>query len=303
MKIRELTAEDLATRLGGGGVMLPIGPFLTRLRTSMHELVGSVHLLYAHYEVVEQPGELIDFDIRLDPGSRWAAMRGKTAAFFVDGRRVFQPFERTIALPMLEWVINWCVFTVPNQYLILHSAVVERGGRAAILPGEPGAGKSTLCAALSHRGWRLLSDEVAVMRPGTTDLLPVPRPIGLKEQSIEVIRSFAPGAVLGPSVGGTRKGTVAHVQPPQGCVEEGDRVARPGWIVFPRYRAGAATDLAPVTKGFALLRLASDAFNFSTLGAEGFETAADLVEQNDCYELTYGDLEEAVGVFAGLAGC
>jgi predicted ATPase len=29
-----------------------------------------------------------------------------------------------------------------------------------ILPAPPGSGKSTLCAALVTRGWRLLSDEL-----------------------------------------------------------------------------------------------------------------------------------------------
>ena len=59
-----------------------------------------------------------------------------------------------------------------------------------LLPAAPGSGKTTLCAGLSLRGWRLLSDEFGLIRPGTTDLVPVPRPMALKNESIDVIRQF-----------------------------------------------------------------------------------------------------------------
>ena len=64
---------------------------------------------------------------------------------------------------MLEWGLNWCVAGHAHQYLMLHAAALERNGRAVILPGDPGAGKSTLTAALMLSGWRLLSDEITLV--------------------------------------------------------------------------------------------------------------------------------------------
>jgi HprK-related kinase A len=300
MKVNELPANQLAQRLRRPGVLVRLGPFVARLGTSLPSLVGPVRLLYAHYELVEEGG-VVDFAVRVDPPSplrRWVAPRG---ALYIDGLRNFEAFEPAIAPAMLEWAVNWCTFTRPHQFFMLHSAVVEKGGLALLLPGPPGAGKSTLCAALSLRGWRLLSDELVPMRPGTLDVVPVPRPVGLKEGSIEVIRRFEPAAVLGPVCPDTRKGDVAHLQPSAACIQRSDETARPRWIVFPNYAAGQPVTLTPASKAETLLRLADDAFNFSLLGQAAFDTLADMIDHCDCCELTYGDLNEAIAAINELA--
>jgi HprK-related kinase A len=179
---------------------------------------------------------------------------------------------------------------------------VASSHRAAILPGLAGQGKSTLCAGLTHRGWRLLSDEVAPILPADGRVLPVPRPISLKNESIEIIRDFAPDAVIGPEWPGTSKGTVAHVLPPPESVERAHETAEPAWIVFPSFRKGEAASLLPVTKAKALMRTADNSFNYSVLGQRGFETLAALIDRCDCYDLVYGDLEAAVALFEGLRG-
>jgi predicted ATPase len=46
---------------------------------------------------------------------------------------------------------------------MLHAAVVEKNGKALILPALPGSGKSTLSAALAMNGWRFLSDEFTMI--------------------------------------------------------------------------------------------------------------------------------------------
>jgi len=57
-----------------------------------------------------------------------------------------------------------------------------------------------------HRGWRLLSDELALVCPTAGRIQPLPRPIALKGASIQVIRDFAPHALIGPEHVNTRKG-------------------------------------------------------------------------------------------------
>jgi hypothetical protein len=297
MKIKDLPASKIAATLPQHGLLLRSGPFALRMGSSLPELVEPIRLLYADYDLVEEE-EIIDFDIRIAPSPRiWPFSKPK-ADFVIDGQKKFEPFDRSLALPMLEWGINWCSFTRPNHLFLLHSAVVERNGSAFILPGPPGSGKSTLCAAMVLRGWRLLSDELAMMCLGTTDLLPNPRPIGLKEESIGVIRHFDSNAVLGPICPGTKKGTVAHLRPPAQSIDRASQKASPRWIIFPAFKAGATPTLRSVSKGMTFLDLAEDSFNFSLLGAEAFETLGALIDQCDCYELEYGHLDDALRILA-----
>ena len=188
-----------------------------------------------------------------------------------------------------------------HQFLTLHAAVVERNGRALLLPAPSGSGKSTLCAALVFGGWRLLSDELAVLDPRSCEVVPIPRPISLKNASIDALRAFDSRSRFGPLVHETTKGTIGHLVPPPESVRRSNERAVPGWVVLPRFEPGAKPSLRPLAKGGTMMRLIECAFNYNVHGASGFELLADVVERSDCYEFSYSRLEDAVEVFAELA--
>jgi HprK-related kinase A len=299
MPLSSLTVPQLRDRLRGEGLALRIGPFHARLRTTLDELAPRLHTLYHDYPLA--PAEdVFDFDVCVDCTSWLRSWYRPKARFRIDGEQLFTPFKRPLALAMLEWALNWHIFTRPQHYLILHTAVVERNGRALLLPGPPGAGKSTLCAALMYRGWRLLSDEVALITPHTDRITAAPLPVGLKNESIPVVRRFEPAAAIGPTIEGTRKGDVAHLRPTRESLDRVDEPARFTWVVFPQYRADAATELIPLPRPEVLMRVADDAFNYSVQGRAGFETLTDLIGASDAYQLVYGDLDEAVATLSGL---
>jgi hypothetical protein len=221
--------------------------------------------------------------------------------FQFDGAPPFNPLPRDHGFPLMEWGLNWCVSAHCHQYLIIHAAVLERSGRALILPAPPGSGKSTLCAGLVSRGWRLLSDELTLLLPETGQVTPLARPISLKNASIDVIRRFAPEMVIGPTVHDTLKGSVAHLKPPIESVRRQEEPARPRWLVIPRYAEGEPARLEPFPQGRAFIHLADSAFNYEVHGRRGFELLGDLIASCDCYEFTYADLDEAVRMFDAMA--
>jgi hypothetical protein len=158
-----------------------------------------------------------------------------------------------------------------------------------------------LCAGLVNRGWRLLSDELTLLDLGTGHVVPLPRPVSLKNASIDAVRRFSPDAVLGPPVHDTVKGSVAHMKAPTDSVRRATEAARPRWIVLPHYESGAAARLAPLSKARAFMHLADHAFNYDVHGRRGFELLGQVITNSDCFEFQYGALEDAISVFDDAA--
>ena len=298
MNVGEASRQELESRLAGPGLQVQLGPFVVRIRSRLTAFAPLLSEFYDQHPT-DPPG-FVDFDVQVQPSR--GPRGGRQACFLADGRKPFWPLPAEHTLPALEWGINWCIATRSNHLLMLHSAVVERGGSAILFPAWSGHGKSTLCTALVHSGWRLLSDEFGLVRPEDGALVPVPRLIPLKNESIEVIRRFRPQAVIGPSFHGTRKGTVAHVRPPADSVRRADEIARPRLFVFPRWVAGAPLTIEPVDKGEAFLMVATNAFNYETLGEIAFDLVRDMVRSCDCYALTYSDLDEVIAAIDTLGG-
>ncbi|MEO5698590.1 MAG: HprK-related kinase A [Burkholderiaceae bacterium] len=211
-----------------------------------------------------------------------------------DGQLPFDPFPADTPLPLFEWGCNWLIGRRMNDLLLLHAGAVERDGRVLLLPALPGSGKSTLTAALSLRGWRLLSDEFGAFDPDSGTFRAVLKPIALKNESIALIRSFASEAVFGPEFPKTRKGTVAHVAPQADAVARRHEIAHPGAIVLPKWEAGSPTRCEPLAEHVLFPALAFNAFNYGLLGAVGFQSVVRLVRQCPAWQLIYSDLDDAL---------
>lgn len=299
MKLGQLPLKEVRRRLRGKGLAWRVGPFAFCVRSPFAALARAIHFSYRDHPLVSD-GDWIDFHVRLGPPRGLRRWIGPQVVFSVDGFRAFEPHRRSVAVPTLEWGLNWCIAGFAQQYLMIHAAVLERHGRVLVLSGGTGTGKSTLAAALALSGWRLFSDELAMIRPEDGHLVPLARPVSLKNESIDRIRRFAPNAEFDALWPRTIKGTVAHLRPPPESVARMAETAPPAWIVFPRYAPEAATESARVPRAIALLRLADHAFNYSLLGRRGFETMAGLVEASACYDFRYSDLDEAVARFHQL---
>jgi HprK-related kinase A len=298
--VADLDAASIRRQLAGDGLCVRTGPLVSRIRSRLEVVADGLSLHYAGHPLLDSQ-DFADFDVRVDRPKGLRRWFNPQVVFTYDDTQPFTPLPGSQGFPLLEWGMNWCVYNLCDQYLTMHSAVLERNGLAVIMPAPSGSGKSTLCAGLAFRGWRLLSDELAVVDPKNGLLVPIPRPISLKNRSIEVIRSFAPEAVFGAPVTDTLKGTVCHVRPPAGAVAQAEVRARPRWVIFPKYVADARAVLKPMTRARTFMELTQQCFNYSIHGRQGFRVLADLVSGCEGYEFTYGRLDEAIAVFNALS--
>jgi len=300
MKLSAWSRAALWERLRNPGLVLQTGPFTSRVRTSIPAVADGIFLLYADYSA-PQGDVFADFHIALrqPPGlRRWFR---RQVSFYFDGAAPFKPLPLAQALPMLEWGLNWCISNHAHHYLIIHAATVEKGGRAILLPGPPGSGKSTLTAFLVYNGWRLLSDELALLSLEDGSVSPLARPISLKNKAIDIIGRRHPEARMSPRCEDTAKGTVALLRAPRDSVARSHEPARPAWVVFPQYKAGGDGRLRPRSKAGTLIDIGHNAFNYSVHGKRGFDLLSQTIDRCDCYDFCYEDLDQALAAFDGLA--
>jgi HprK-related kinase A len=297
--LSDLSLSDLTGRLKGQRLFLRTGPFVLQVGTDVDTVLQGIRKLYADFPLAES-NCFTDFHVNLLSSPRWLRWIRPQVSFYFDGGRPFNPLPLDQGFAMFEWCFNWCITTCMNQYLIIHGAAVERGSYAAILPGPPGSGKSTLCAALVNRGWRLLTDELVLVSLQTNRIVPLARPIALKNASIELIQRWVPTAVFGQQCQATLKGRVAHLRPPRQSVLRMDEPAIPAWVIFPKYSEEETAVARPVTKAKALMRCAASAFNYTILGSKGFEILSTIMEDTDSYDFAYADLEHALDWFNNL---
>jgi hypothetical protein len=98
-----------------------------------------------------------------------------------DGERIAVADARDV-VPAFEMDLYEQVVTRSAPGWLLHAAALDVNGRALVLCGASGAGKTTLTLALTARGHRLLSEEVVWIDNAAT-VRGLPRPIHIPADS------------------------------------------------------------------------------------------------------------------------
>lgn len=292
MLIGQCSPARLARQLRGEGLNLDTGAFGTRLRIDVPELIDEFAAVYADYPVFND--DICDFRVRIAAPSPLRRFIRPQVTSWIDGVQHIEPLPAQHSLPCLESSLNLAVALHDVAPLVVHAAVLERDGRALVMPAPSGSGKSTLCAALAWRGWRLMSDEMTIFCFETGRLLANPRPVSLKNRSMEAVAGFEPRAQFSRVFRGTNKGDIAYMRPPADAVARRHESAGPGLIVAPMFRAGAPLSVRPMSRVEALRWLTDNSINYASMLQRGFELVADLVEDSGRYTLSYSKLDEAV---------
>ena len=284
-----LPQAAIESGLRKGGVCLDVGTFRFRVRSNCSVLADPLCQLYSAYPASLDTSVLVDFEIELRRNQKFWA---REVEFIWEGKSPFPPLPISQTHPLFEWGLNWVIATLSGNDVVIHSAVVEKNGWALILPGDPGSGKSTLCATLALDNWRLLSDELTIIDRNTLAVRPVPRPISLKDQSIRLVQSTFPDTYLTKPISDTRKGDIAYAKPCDRSVLAVDQTAPIGMILYPRYKPESPLEITSISKAFALAKLLENTFNVGLLGKQGVVDAARAIDNAKCFQISYSRFDD-----------
>jgi len=186
-----------------------------------------------------------------------------------------------------------------HRYLFFHAGAVALGEAGVILPAPPGSGKTTLVAGLIAAGFRYFSDEVAVLDPSSSRLMPFPKSLFVKHGAQGVLASRYP--LLASQAPSSRLGgeLVWYLPPPRDAWPLGPVSV---WaVIFPRYDPSQPTSLVEIPRSLALQGLLKQSFNLGFHHAQGISAAVAMLRGAACYALTVGDLDQAVSVLTRCA--
>lgn len=241
---------------------------------------------FRHLEVSAPPGahaQRVSVD-RAGPG---------TLVVRADGREVYEG-DATPALARAVNLVNIGATRSAGEDPVLHCGAVAVDGRVIVLPGTPGAGKSTTSTALMLRGFDYVSDETGPIGPDGL-VRPYPKPVVV-----------GPGSW--PSLAGAERGRVpfpgsldAWYLDPTGWGSAVVTEPLPiGAVVAPEYRAGAPFELTPLSRAEATVVMSSNAFNMEDHGAGGILRVADAVVGVPCFRARFGDVDRLCDAIASV---
>lgn len=270
--------------------VLHIFPFNVRIRSSFAGVAEHLDFFYSNHPR-HGSDAFIDFDVQVLHGQGLRRWWHPQARLLLDGKESFFPLPAEQAAPMLEWGLNWCIASRPLGYLVMHAGLLAQGDRALMLPGVPGAGKSTLTASLCLlEDWRLLSDELAILDPISGLMQPHARPICLKNASIEIACGF-PKTRLGRVYHDTRKGTISHAACPTASMAVSSTPARVQWVVFPRFELDSPPRCEEISRVEAFSMISEQSFNRERMGEVGFDALCAMLTDARCFQIVYGSTD------------
>jgi HprK-related kinase A len=270
-------------------VIVNTGLYSFELGTFPNHLESVISTVYQDAEQSDVP---IDFSISLRSDSIVRRVIKPQITFYCDVHAPFKPLPSSQAYALLEWGMNWCVAAHDFSRLIVHAAVLVKNDQAIIFPAAPGSGKSTLTAYLSLNGWTLYSDEMAIIDLDKQTVSPLYRPVCLKNDSISIIQSLHPDAIMTPVCKDTQKGDVSHLK---GIDWQSYQQLKPVdivGIVFPKYKKEVDLTIYTCNQLQAFESLSKHAFNYTVLGQRAFETVSQLTKDATLFEVEYNSLPE-----------
>ena len=182
----------------------------------------------------------------------------------------------------------------------IHSAALATPRGILVVAGASGQGKSTLALGLAHRGYGLLSDELAIVEPDGT-VLPYPRSVHVRPDTIDLIPALGfladrPRLTLG---GGSEWAlTPAELRDRWGgtAPEAGPLAAI---LLLEGVPGSADPSVTPISPAIAALELARSSWAASIAFGSTLARLAQAASSVPCARLRSGPLETTLDIVTG----
>ncbi len=277
-------------------VILNTVPFSFRVTTNSTLVINNLQRVYGSANLNTAPTEndfahySVSLLLQRKVGRPWK----QQARFKCDDLEPFLPMDADKSYAMLEWGLNWVIAAHEVSHVIVHAGVLAKDNKAILLPAHPGSGKSTTSCAFMKHGWRLLSDELALITPNTLTVTPFVRPVCLKNASVDIVSEWLPEQAKSDIAPNTHKGDVADLAPTEISWREKASTASLSAVVLPSYRADTYCEIQPLTHRQAFNQIYEHCFNIGILGAQGFSTLAGIADKVSAYHITFNEADEIV---------
>ena len=268
-------------------------------RTNWEDLSRKVKSLYRYFysEDVEQGDAIYSVDVQ-----SVEATDQKVFTVFERGEVLCRTYDLARLLPFLENRITDTALRGLDNFFQIHSGVVSVGGKALLLPGPPGSGKTTLALGLVLSGFKYLSEEVALIDPSSLDVVPFPRILCFKERSFDALAQLISKTGSKDAEWGIDCGGVHYIDVTDIAADPYGEPAPVGYVIFPRYNPNGKSVLSKISRAEAASRIAQMSLNFSSYGKSGADIAVEIARNAECWALSVGDPEESVSLISEVTG-
>jgi len=213
---------------------------------------------------------------------------------FEDGGPAIEALSRNDALLHLSEIVTRRLAENVDIGVSLHSGVVGWNGRSVLIPGDSGAGKSSLTAWFVSKGFDYVSDELAVLNGEA--IVGFPRSLMLRsgaDTAVSQLPRFADFTMR-------QAGSALLVQPDDPAIARlGDLPC--GLIIFPAFKRGVGLTIESISPAKACVRLAACTGNTHSLADGWFAELNKLVRRVPAVELSYGAFTQIDDVVDTLA--
>jgi hypothetical protein len=216
-------------------------------------------------------------------------------SFFVASVRKGRNDSIADLLALAVWNVHQLVPQGVRDFLFLHAGAVVRDGGAVLLPAPMDHGKSSLTLALLQQGFGYLSDEYGTLDPITGRAYPLPKRIGLDQDSLRWFGGLEERLQdrQVPPIHQTKR----YVRPE----DVSARIAGPAevrWIVFPTPSWDGPPRLVPVPAAEAIEQMAANSFNLDRYLERGVIMLSRVAREAKAFRIEGGTPTERAELLA-----